>query len=479
MQPMLPSLPEDLESFIRKQDAPTLAGVLLELAGENEAVRRRLARLQLTEQPERLAEHFRKALARWRRGATEDLDEDETRAFGHSLQSWVRQVECELLPRNPAAALELAEGFLECDAPFLERVDDPLDYVAAAFRAGCELWLRAAARCEAPVSGWPHRLAQLASVDPYGVRQELLRRAELLLDESALRCLVDQLEDQLAQQVAAHGSGATPAKVLRISADLSLLAQALRDPDLHVRTVLRYSPLPDPQQKQEFVQRYLQCDRAAQALPWLQQDWGDVDYMRQHLLAEVLERLGRLDESAPVRQGIFERSLSLEDLCAWLDVVPAASRADALETVRQIAKDHSEPVTTARLLLAIGDDMAAETALVSEAGRIRGSDYHWLAPLAQALEERGRLLGATAVYRALLTSVLDRAYARAYHHGARYWFRLQAIAAQCPFLDLLQPHAEFESELRRRHARKVAFWAYANGFRPLPEDDDPDLDSRV
>lgn len=478
---MLPSLPEDLESFIRKQDAPTLAGVLLELAGEHEAVRRRLARLQLTEQPERLAQHFRKVLARWRRGATEDLDEDETRAFGHSLQGWVSQVERELLPRNPVAALELAEAFLECDAAFLERVDDPLDFVAQAFRAGCELWLRAAARCEAPASGWPYRLAQLASADPHGVRQELLRRAELLLDESALRCLVDQLEGQLAQQVAAHGSSAAPAaQVLRISADLSLLAQALRDPDLHVRTVLRYSPLPDPQQKQEFVQRYLQCDRAAQALPWLQQDWGGVDSMRQRLLAEVLERLGRLDESAPVRQGIFERSLGLEDLRAWLDVVPAASRADALETVRQIAKDHSEPVTTARLLLAIGDDRAAETALVAEAGRIRGSDDHWLVPLAQALEERARLLGATAVYRALLTSVLDRAYARAYHHGARYWFRLQAIAAQCPFLDLLQPHAEFEAELRRKHARKVAFWAYVNGFRPLPEDDDdPGLDGRV
>ncbi|WP_028998503.1 hypothetical protein [Azohydromonas australica] len=83
---MLLSLPEDLESFIRKQDAPTLAGVLLELAGEHDAVLRRLARLQLTEKPDRLAEHFRKVLARWRRGATEDLDENETRAFGQSLQ---------------------------------------------------------------------------------------------------------------------------------------------------------------------------------------------------------------------------------------------------------------------------------------------------------------------------------------------------------------------------------------------------------
>nr|WP_156902039.1 DUF6880 family protein [Azohydromonas australica] len=231
--------------------------MLLELASENEAVRRRrLARLQLTERSERLAEHLRNALERWRRGAMEDLDEDETRAFGQSLQGWVCLVERELLTRSPATALELAEAFLECDAALLEHVDDPLNFVAQAFRAGCELWLRAAARCEAPASGWPQRLAQLASADSHA-----WRAAGAAAGRVRTALLVDQLEGQLAQQVAAHCSGIAPAaQVMRISADLSLLAQALRDLDLHVHTVLRYSPQPDPQQKQEYVQRYLQCD---------------------------------------------------------------------------------------------------------------------------------------------------------------------------------------------------------------------------
>jgi hypothetical protein len=114
---------------------------------------------------------------------------------------------------------------------------------------------------------------------------------------------------------------------------------------------------------------------------------------------------------------------------------------------------HSEPVTAARLLMAIGDDATAETALVAEASRIRGQDHLWLVPLARALEEHGRLLGATVVYRALLNSVLDRAHARAYHHAARYWARLQAIAAQRQPLGLLQPHAEFEAEVCGKHSR--------------------------
>jgi hypothetical protein len=196
-----------------------------------------------------------------------------------------------------------------------------------ALRAGCVLWLRAAARCAAPAPGWPHRLAQLASADPHGVRHELLRRADLLLDESALRCLVQALEEKLTQFVALRGSSAPPpAQVLRISADVSLLAQALGDPDLHVCNVLRYSARPNPQQKEEFVRRYLRSGRAAGALPWLEKRWSELDDLRQRLLAEVLQQLGRLDECARIRQSVFASSLMLEDRRAWLEVVQPGHR---------------------------------------------------------------------------------------------------------------------------------------------------------
>jgi hypothetical protein len=188
-------------------------------------------------------------------------------------------VEQDLLPKDLVTALALAEALVECDAAFLERVDlsaGPRGRCAACrLGAGCVLWLRAAARCAAPAPGGPHRLAQLASADPHGVRHELLRRADLLLDESALRRLVQALEEKLTQFVALRGSSAPPpAQVLRISADVSLLAQALGDPDLHVRNVLRYSPRPNPQQKEEFVRRYLRSGRAAGALPWLEKRWA-------------------------------------------------------------------------------------------------------------------------------------------------------------------------------------------------------------
>jgi hypothetical protein len=73
---------EDLETFLRRQDAATLAEVLLELANDHEAVQARLARVQLADRPDKLAAGFRKTLAGWRR-STRFHGYSEAREFGH------------------------------------------------------------------------------------------------------------------------------------------------------------------------------------------------------------------------------------------------------------------------------------------------------------------------------------------------------------------------------------------------------------
>ena len=127
--------------------------------------------------------------------------------------------------------------------------------------------------------------------------------------------------------------------------------------------------------------------------------------------------------------------------------------------------NHDDPAAAAALLLDIGDDEAADAMLASEAARIHGGSYASLVPLAKALQALGRSRGETAVYRALLLAILDRAYARAYGHAARYWVRLGDIAATDIDLRPLEPHEAFETTIRSRHARKSAFWAKVNQIR--------------
>jgi hypothetical protein len=370
----------------------------------------------------------------------------------------------------------LFETCIEADAAWFDRADDSDGVIGDAVRAACLHWLQAAARCETPPDVWPERLLKLYQADQYGARDELLRRADLLLDEPAQRGLVARLESQLSEALDASPRGESPPMdVFRISGALSLLAVSLRDPDIMVRASLRYSPNPNPVQRQAFVLAYLDADRPADALAWMQDPWGHLDDSRQDLLADALERLGRFEESSPIRQRMFERTLSDFYFQRWLEHLPEPARAEAVAHARQLALAHDDLTAAATLLLQLGDADAAEARLLAEPGRIGGNDYARLVPLAKAFRADECPRGEAVVYRALLKGILDRAYARAYGHAARYWSRLREIADSGVGLLPLASHEDFEAEIRARHARKSAFWAYVHGTRRDRHDEEDEL----
>ena len=458
----------DLESFVRGLDPATQATLLIELANEHPPVKQRLVRLHLANDPKRLAAGFKKTLTAWKR-ASSFLGYREAREFGIELEAWLGQVERELMPKNPAAAVDLAQAFIQCDAVFFNRADDSNGVVGDAVRAGCRLWLQAAARCESPPHEWPDRLDALAAGDEYGAREELYRRADLLLGEAALRALVGRHMARLATIVAepcADGAARTaPVGTYKISATLSLLAQALRDPDVLVAAVRLHSPTPHATQMQGFAQAYIEYGRPADALPWLEPSWGHLNGTRERLRAQAFSQLGRHAESAAILKTVFEERLDVHDLKAWLAELPPAQQTAAITHARGLAVKHDDPVTAAMLLVEIGEHELAEAALLAAPQGIRGEDYAWLAPLAKALEAHQCWIGATAVYRALLDAILKRAYAPAYGHAYRHWQCLEVIAAKGTDWGPLQTHEAYVAEIRRQHARKLSFWAYVKGTR--------------
>jgi len=456
---MSKSQPGQLEDFLRRQSADALVGLLLELAADNEAVQRRLARLQLADRPDKLAAAFRKQLTAWRR-STKYRNYRETREYARALDGWLEQVARELLPRDPERALDLFEAFIESDARWFESADDSDGLIGDTVRTACRHWLETAARGEPSRDVRLERLVRLLQRDDYGARDELLRRADVLLDEQGLRELAGQYEEQLAQLMAVAGrTGQLPTEVFQVSGSLSLLSATLRDPDLKVRSVLSYSPEPNELQKESFVRAYLEADRPGEALRWLDGSWGRNEGSRQHLLADALERLGRFEESVPIRRKIFEGTLSPTDFARWREHLPGPEHAAAHARARELTQTHDDPVAAATLLLELGDPSGAESLLLSTPELVDGRDYYRLPALANSLAAYACSRGQTVLYRALLKDILDRAYARAYGHAAAYWRRLCEIADTGVALAPLQSHAEFAAELRRRHGRKVAFWS--------------------
>lgn len=136
---------EDLEAFLRRQDATDLVALLLELAQEHDAVRARLARMQLADRPDKLAAGFKTTLASLRR-STRFYDYREANGFVRTLGTWLDQVAHELLPIDPSAALSLFEAFIETDEKWFERVDDSDGLIGELVQNACRYWLQAAAQ---------------------------------------------------------------------------------------------------------------------------------------------------------------------------------------------------------------------------------------------------------------------------------------------------------------------------------------------
>jgi hypothetical protein len=143
----------------------------------------------------------------------------------------------------------------------------------------------------------------------------------------------------------------------------------------------------------------------------------------------------------------------------------------AIERARGVAA-HADPIVVA--LLPRTSTIRRPRWRRERSAAIQGRDYGTLVPLAEALERKRLWTGATLVYRALLVAILDRAYAPAYHHAARYWARLGALAPNFTGPSQHESPEEFEARIRARHKRKSSFWAHVSGARRA---DDPSEDA--
>ncbi len=163
---------EALASFLATQDAPTLARVLLELAEDFAPVSERLERLRLRDDPAELCARFKWQLQRWESN-DRFVGYGDAATFGRELDTWVAQVEREVLPRFPGEAMALFVAFLEMDRLVFERVDDDGGYVGGAFKLACRIWVKAAVGAGLNASEIASRALAISAEDNYGARSDL------------------------------------------------------------------------------------------------------------------------------------------------------------------------------------------------------------------------------------------------------------------------------------------------------------------
>lgn len=222
---------------------------------------------------------------------------------------------------------------------------------------------------------------------------------------------------------------------------------------------MAYSPEPNPLQKQSFAQAYLDAGNPQGALQWLEGHWAHMESTRQAMLAGALEILGRLDESIPLRQRLFEANPNVFELQSWFKHMADSDLTRARSLAKQVAQNAIQVCAGASVLLALDDVDAAQALVIERAQDLDGQDYDRMLSIARSFSLKGRAVPESLIYRALLVAILERGYTKAYGHGVRCLMRLRELALETLEAEGLVPsHAEFEASIRQQYGRKTSFW---------------------
>ena len=83
--------------------------------------------------------------------------------------------------------------------------------------------------------------------------------------------------------------------------------------------------------------------------------------------------------------------------------------------------------------------------------------------MARTMESEGRMLAASVIYRALLESILDRKYYKAYSHAAKYLRKLDMLALEIEDWEDMGEHGMYHLRLNQLHGKKSSFWRHYRG----------------
>jgi len=414
---------EELRKRLMKLDPARLADALIYLSAKTEGGAEFVEAMLLP--PEEAVKRFKSRLNGLKR-RRKFIDWRGVPEFALELEMLIASLRESV--RDPKTGLDLISQFFECDGRILERCDDSSGMIGDVFRFDARnAFVSYASQCS-DKEYVSRLLFRLYEHDDYGVRTDLISDASEFLPEAELRTLLDEFwERAKAEQ---PGSFAADKWWLGVE----LLARQLGDPNLYEKAVLAADPKLSVVTCMKIARAYLENDDPEMALFWMKRI-PKTDRFRadeqEELLYAIYEKLKDRENMAKVAWRLFNESRSIRTLNMLLRALGEDKRKRLIEEqTKAILNDSTLSYADAKFLVDVGRlDDAAEY-LLRHRGELNGDLYHLLLPLAKALEEGGRFLGASIVYRALLESILDRAQTRYYHHGVRYLRKLDALSVE-------------------------------------------------
>lgn len=437
--------------------AATLADALMKLAFHDEAADNLVNRL-LAPPADRL-KRARAALAGLRRGR-KFVSWRESGEFARSLVAILdelRDSNC-----DPDTGLDLVTRFYESDAAVLGRCDDSSGIIGDAFRTDArELWDHFAALTDEPDT-LVDRTEKLLTADDYGVRDSVLRNVTQWLPPAQVRALVDRFwaraEAEEASVRGKTGHRSRPHGFLLVQ----ILAERMVDPELYERATERWCGGEVGGLGLSIARVYLAAGRAFDAKRWIDRpEIGRNVFAREReeLLEQVHEQLGERDALVDLVRGRFERHPDVATLDRLVALVGEDQRAPLVARAVERITSGEFSLGSLDFLIETGHVDQAARIVCARRAEIDGSYYPHVLRLADFLEAAGFSLATSVLYRALLDSILERANTKTYGHGARYWKKLDTLAATITDWQDVEPHPSYRTRVQEKHKRKASFWA--------------------
>ncbi len=457
-----------------------LAELLIEVSSSNASVKRRI-RLELAsaQSPVEVAKEIRKRLTTIARSRS-FVDWQKRRGLVDDLEAQRRAIH-QVSDADPAEGLELMWRFMALANSVFARCDDISGTAGNIFRTACRDLGEMAQAAKAS----PHELAeQVFNVlidNDYGQYDELIAVLSPTLGPMGLAQLKQQFIDLSKEplektkdkdrKVMGWGGGGPlytddiaarhRESVIRLA--LEEIADAQGDVDAYIaqqsekgRTV--------PKIAAGIAQRLLKAGRAKAAwaainavnedrIGWIPYEWEEVR-------VEVMEALGRMEESQAFRWQCFERTLNGAHLRAYLKRLPEFEDIDAEESAMATALRFSEVHQALAFLVSWPALEKAASLVLARAKELNGDHYEVLSPAADALAGK-HPLAATLLLRAMIDFALKHNRVKRYRHAARHLAECESLAAAVRDFGDFEPHERYSVRLKNEHGRKTSFWILA------------------
>jgi hypothetical protein len=428
-----------------------LADALLKLAERNDQADDMIERM--TAMPAELVKQIKSKLTGLKRRRS-FVDWRGAQRFTNELEGLLDDVKAAV--EDAKVGVELTASFFRADRSIFERCDDSSGFIGGIFRFKAMDIFVEYARCYEDKDRLVDLVIDMMGDDGYCVRECLVDAAAQYLPETNMRRMINRFQTLANKEEGKH-------EKRHWLGQIESLARQLGDAPLFEKTRIESWGEPGEAACLDIASVYLESGDARKALSWVNRIPERLEfkeYDRRKLLTEIYRQAGDTEKLTGILWEIFRASRSRDNLETLLEVV-GKDRADEImeREVRLIMGQTEYCSNDVSFLVEMERFDEAEACVLNHPEQLNGDFYSTLLPIAKAMEQHERCLGATVIYRSLLDSIMDRVISKYYSHGVRYLKKLEGLAV---FIDDWRGHTEHESYMeafRKKHSRKYSFWA--------------------